>query len=447
IGTNNAINRPISNSQNVVVTLKNIGKLNWLPSTMIDNYIVALQGQSVNASNVNILGALNGSSCLNTTTISPNNSCNVVFQINHNTDTGNYAFLVSPDNNLQTLQRNNFSIAGSLGQLQFLNSNMNELTNLPLNIGDASKTVSIKNIGETALSNLSISFPNNLTIANNTCSSSLSAGQSCTFAASVANAVGSFNAVISVTANTADSSSVAYALSVNAVGTDVTISSINSIPQPNVDTTITQVELTNISPLSWQPSTVGSSYQIIGNNTTGISVVDAGVGSYCLNGNAVAQNESCTLGIAVSDVAQVGNYSLQLNLANNLAEVVTQGFSITSSLGYATFSPSTITLAKSSAPEPEFLTITNVGDLDITNFYVDETALNSVGIVIQDSSCGNLANTITLQSGATCDLEILANNAVVDGTYQLTVYGDSQTLENNGAMLPVTIEDVAVGIS
>jgi hypothetical protein len=289
-----------------------------------------------------------------------------------------------PANNLTAPKTINFSVtAPNLGSFSFQDAGP-VITAKNLEIGAPVFTLSVKNVGAVNITGFSLTIPNKFTKINDTCAgaSPLPVNASCTVGLSVANGAGidagTFNILASGDAATVDNNGLILTATVQ--GAVVTIDQ-PSIALPNVASTQGMVTFTNngANTIAWNPSTDINDYVISGANTAGISVVSQGGGNtYCDNGAPVAVNASCVMGIQVDTTANVGNYTLTLALANNLAVAQATTFDITSSLGFFSFNPTAIIIGTYSTTQPQTITLSNTGATSITNVFISLPAVLTI---------------------------------------------------------------------
>ena len=461
----NSIELPNNGDQITNISITNTGALNWKPSDLVANYEITKSSESTLAENIVVTNPTAGINCLSSEIVSPGQFCNIGIQANaDNTDIGDYVLALAPANNLTEIKETNFSVTESTkGSFQFQDDAGQAIMTHNFEIGVDPFTLKVVNVGAVPVRDFSLTIPGHFMQENNTCdnSTTLAVGNnnSCQVNLSVANGsgIGNGNGIFSVVANGNESAvdNNGETLSATVQGAVVNIESGVTIPQPNVDTTITPITITNIgasNSIAWFPSTDVNDYLVLGDNTEGISIVDPGdTGKpYCLstaidqNGNiipiTIPVSESCDIGIQVENTANVGNYTLLLNLANNLAQESSQSFDITSTLGFFSFSPSTIVIGTDSTTQPQTITLRNDGETDITNVHLVESEL------LLNNTCGSSDETITLASQASCTFDLGFTNELQGSFLEISAIGDQSTVENNNLSSGVNIDGVVVEV-
>jgi 6-phosphogluconolactonase (cycloisomerase 2 family) len=450
-----------SGDQTTNVSITNVGDLNWLPSTLSANYEIKKQNQSIIAENISVVAPTSGTNCLLGELVSPASVCNVGIMTNaDDTDIGNYVLTLVPDNNLETANTTNFSVTtSSYGSFSFQNSSDQVIANYQFDIGASPFTLILKNVGASSISDAYLTVPNKFTITDpdngTACPTTIedaitiAASGSCGIKLSVADAQGAGDGTYNIVANgdetTVDNNG--QTLTATVSGAVLTIQSGIIIPQPNDTATITELTITNngVNTIVWTPSTDSNDYAVTGTDTTGISVVNPVTSNpYCIDGADVAVGSSCTIGIQVASGASVDTYTITIALANsNLATAQNQNFNITSALGFFSFSPTSITIGTDSTTQPQTITLSNDGNTNITNAYIDIADELTVPI----NNCGSIGDTITLSIGGSCTFQIGADGSAIQGvSYNVTAKGDDATLENNNLAFVTSVDGVVVEV-
>ncbi len=454
---------------NVIIT--NTGELNWSPSNMAANYEITRQGESEPADNISVIAPTAGTSCLTGNTVAPGATCSIGIQTNaDDTAIGNYVLSVLPANNLETTNTTNFNITDSTeGSFQFQDGAGVAIDIQSFEIGAAAFTLILKNVGAAEITGAYLTIPNKFTTDNpdsgTACPNDnvgipLASEASCGIKLSVADGsgvgVGSYNIVATGDVGTVDNSG--QTLIANIQGAVVTIESDVSITKPNDGATVTEVRITNSSAnaIVWNPSAEINNYVIDGDDDTGISIVDPETANpYCVAGASVAVGSFCTVGIQVDNTANVAEYTLTLGLANNLAAQQSQSFDVTSTLGFFSFSQNdvitdNITMGVDSRTQPQTITLSNTGDTDITNVYLDYRNLHPA-LTVDNNNCGleGVGDTITLNSGNSCTFQVWIEDHPENPqgeSFEIPVVGDPATVENDDAEFTVNVDGIVIEI-
>ncbi len=448
IGDNNSIRRPQTGDAITNVSITNTNRETpWRPSHQLSDYFISCASggpATCNPANITIVAPTAGISCLTTSAVSSNTSCNIGIQTNENTQADAYVLTLLPVENLTDRHSKNFIVKDLLGIFQFQDDRGSPIDNMSLNIGDI-EMITLHNTGETPVSNVALTIPSPLVASNNSCDgTTLAPDVSCSFSVNAPDGMGESDLTIAVN-GTSDGQTVSHSMPVNVLGIHLTMSTLSAIPVPHTGKSVTEVILTNSSSFDWHPSTNIADYIITGVNTSGMSIVATGLTQpYCLSGAAVAPGSSCSLGLAIESSAQAGNYNLRLQKATNLATTQSFAFNVIDKLGLVSFDPQTLSLGKTSNPTPQTITVNNLGSTDISNFYIAEP----VSLPATNSSCGTQSTPVTLAKNASCSFEVAANNAVPDDTYSYSAYGDAANCTNcdGSTQALVTVAGVRVSI-
>jgi hypothetical protein len=451
----NSIELPVSGDQTTDVTITNAGELNWTPSNLAANYEITQEDESTPAANISVTNG-SGTNCLAGAAVAPAGTCNIGIEVNaDDTATGNYVLSVLPANNLETTKTTNFTITEpTMGSFQFQDNEGDDITTQNFEIGDGAITIQVANEGAVDITSFNLTIPGKFTQADNTCDddTTLEAQTSCSVDLSVVNGegigLGTYDIEATGDAATVDNSG--QTLEATVQGAVVTFPDEISIPFPSgEDPTEAVITITNngTNTIAWQPSGDLNNYTITGDNTTGISVVSTSDASACEANGEVAIDASCTIAIEVADTALEGTYSLTLALTDNLADEQSKNFEVTGPRGMFSFSPASITIGTDSTTQPQEITLSNNGATNITNVYLDLTAL-PMGFTVSQNTCGSSgAKLATLASDDSCTFEIAASNEVGQGnTVIIAAKGDEDTVENDEAEFETSIDGVAVEI-
>ncbi|MCA9565511.1 MAG: hypothetical protein KC561_18565, partial [Myxococcales bacterium] len=400
-----------------------------------------------------------GTSCFGGASVSPEGGCFVGLNTSADTVPGTYVFVIAPANNLLTASNTNFSVTEpSLGFFAYRLGSMPELSSLDIAIGADPVVLPLTNVGSAEATGVYLTVPEKFQVGDAetglTCPTAsgdaiaLNVSESCSVTLSVADGSGAGEGSydILVTGDMGTVSNSGATLSANVRGAHVSIQSGLAIPLPNEGSSITEVTLTNdaASLVDWIPSTDGQYYEASGFQTTGLAIVDPGTDHpYCLGGEAVAPGGSCVLGLEVGDDATVGTYVIILSLSTNLATAASEEFDITGSLGFFSFSPSSITMGIDSSTQPQSITLTNAGGATATGVFIDPPG----DLTVTANNCGVDGDTMTLPVSETCTFEIAFDgSATQTQEYVVLAMADDASVENNGHPLTVTAEGVAVAV-
>jgi hypothetical protein len=238
INADNAINRPAAGTNITNVELKNLSNIAWTPSTLATNYQI-----TTDDSNISIVAPSSGTDCLVGASVASNASCFVGIQTNSVTSKTNYTLKSLATGNLpQNSPTQSFSVTDSLGYFVYKDSNGDVLTTLNLNIGAAAETITLENMGETAITTVQTNTDGTdstkFTLSSDNCSgTNLAASASCTFGLSLSDsATGGGTYTFSSTGDNATVSNSPGSFTVDAISSQRFVSGTGAATECMIDT-------------------------------------------------------------------------------------------------------------------------------------------------------------------------------------------------------------------